>query len=377
CQHPATRAAANRVLAAESDICSVRLWDDPTVGLGLMAARQMMRRDDGDVIWSIEQTLPKRGLYQAILEKSGAQKRAEVENARSAQIDSGVEATTLAIELALADAVMSLSSGELSWLREMETNALKLALDPASTSIDAIRLGAEVRKAEQNLAAVGRNRSGLAQQLNLVMGKPLDHPWEKLRLPVSSPSVPIAASEVARIPFANPEVRALLEKANAAKAEICIADRERLPAVSVGLDTALYSGGDWRSTTFGVKMSLPWRNRDSYQAKVDATTSRSAAASEDVETLTRQIGEKVIEAVTEAANASAQSRAYGGEIRQKAIDANKYLETSWISSKASLTDLLESRRLLFSVDLEQRRFVAMALAAIERLNRLVPTHPPN
>jgi hypothetical protein len=37
-----------------------------------------------------------------------------------------------------------------------------------------------------------------------------------------------------------------------------------------------------------------------------------------------------------------------------------------------LTDLLDSSRMLFSIRLEQRRMVAMQLAALEQLHTLVP-----
>ncbi|MBC7980795.1 MAG: TolC family protein [Armatimonadetes bacterium] len=370
--HPSLQSAESRVKAAGLDIAGSRLWEDPMVGIGFMAADQMMRADDGDIMVGFEQTFPKPGLYEANLIKSEAMRRAEMEKARAAGIQSGVEATMVAIELALSDEIVRLSSGEIAWLREMESNARDLALDPAATSIDSIRLASEVARSEQSLDAAGRSRKGFEQKLNLVLGRTLGNSWRTLRLPVSSPPVPQAASEVARIAYANPQVRTLREMANASRAEVRIADRERQPAISVGVDTALYSGGDFRSTTLGVKMTIPWFNRDSNQARIDAAQFRADAATADIEVLRREVATQVITAVTEAANAAAQARAYGGEIRQKAIEANQTLEASWIISKAPLTDLLESRRLLFSVDLEQRRFIAMQLAAVEKLNLLVP-----
>ncbi len=165
----------------------------------------------------------------------------------------------------------------------------------------------------------------------------------------------------------------MAEMEDAADADIRIADRERLPSFSANLETRGYSGDGYRGTTLGLKMSLPWFNSENNQAKVDAAKYRSEAAAGDTETLRREIAGQVVAAATEAANAAAQATAYAGEIRQKAIEANESIQASWINSKAPLTDLLESRRLLFSVDLEQRRFIAMQLAAIEKLNFLVPS----
>jgi len=372
--HPSAKAAANRAAAAAEDVRAVRLWDDPVAGVGFMAARRpQMRREEGDLTAGIEIPFPKPGLYEANLLKTGAMLRAENEAAVAARLESGTEATLLAIELALADETVRLSSSELKWLSEMESNAMEMSLDPSKTSIDPIRLAAEKVRLEQSVAASQRNREGIARQLNIVMGKPLEHNWQTFSLPVKTPPVPIAASEVARIPYTNPRVRAMAEMEDAADADIRIADRERLPSFSAGIETRGYSGDGYRGTTLGLKMSLPWFNRENNQAKVDAAKFRFDAANGDTETLRRQIAGEVVAAATEAANAAAQATAYAGEIRQKAIEANESIQASWINSKAPLTDLLESRRLLFSVDLEQRRFVAMQLAAIEKLNFLVPS----
>ena len=154
-----------------------------------------------------------------------------------------------------------------------------------------------------------------------------------------------------------------------------MADRERLPEVVVGVDTQLYSGdGDIQSTTVGVKLSLPWFNDSSYQAKISAARSRELSATQEVETMRREVASMILSTVTEAANAAAQARAYSGEILEKAQNTTKSIEAAWISSKAPLTDLLDSGRTLFSIRLEQRRMIAMQLAALEELHTLVPNH---
>jgi hypothetical protein len=86
----------------------------------------------------------------------------------------------------------------------------------------------------------------------------------------------------------------------------------------------------------------------------------------------REVAAMVLTAATEAANAAAQARAFSGEIHEKAVKATQTTEAAWISSKAPLTDLLDSARALFAIRLEQRRMVAMQLAALEELQTLVP-----
>ncbi len=372
-QHPSAVAARFKSTAAAQDTRTVRLWNDPMVGVGFMGASQMMRADDGDIMFGIEQALPKPGMFDAQRRKAEAMGRAESQNALTSSLAVGAEGARSAIELALADESIRLQQTQIDWLAAIVENARQMAADPMGTSSDALRMDTELAKEKQMLDAARRSREGFAQKLNLTLGRPLDSHWPALKLPATPPPVPVAHAEIARIPHANPKVRAMKEMAGAANAETRMADRERLPEIAVGVDAQLYSGtGDIRSTTVGVKMSLPWFNDPSYQAKIDAAKSRELSATQDVETMRREIAAMVLNAVTEAANAAAQARAYSGEIHEKALTSSKSIEAAWISSKAPLTDLLYSSRTLFSIRLEQRRMIAMQLAALEELQTLVP-----
>ena len=371
--HPSAVAGKHKALAAAHEARGVRLWNDPMVGVGFMGAEQMMRADDGDVMIGFEQALPKPGMFAAERAKMEAMRRAEIENSGNAALNAGSEAARGAIELALADESIMLQQAQVEWMTAIVENAKQMAADPMGSSPDALRTETELAKEQQMLDAARRSREGYARLLNITLGRPLDTPWPALKLPAAPPPGPVAAAEVARIPYANPKVRSMKEMAAAANADTRIADRERLPEIAVGVDARLYSGtGDIRSTTVGVKISLPWFNDPSYKAKIDAAKSRELAAASDVETMRREIASMVTMAATEAANAAAEARAYSGEILEKAHKASKTTEAAWISSKATLTDLLDSSRTLFAIRLEQRRMIAMQLAALEQLHTLVP-----
>ncbi|MEO6478033.1 MAG: TolC family protein [Luteolibacter sp.] len=370
--HPAARSAELRSAAAASDVQGVRLWDDPTVGLSLSIARESMRADDGDIFLSYEQPIPKAGMFAANLSKAEAMRRAELESSRMSSLEVSAAAAKDAIELALADESISLQSAQLQWLGSMTENAREMALNPDATSVDALRLESELARENEILAAARRTRESLAQSLNLRLGRSLENSWPILTLNRDPAPVPIAASEIARIQRANPKVRSMREMAVAANGDTRIAEIEKKPQFSIAVDSALYSGGDARALNVGLKMSLPYFNRTSYDAKIQASQLREKAAVKDVETIRLEIASEVLAAVNEVANAAAQAHAYSGEIYQRADAATRSVEASWISSKSPLTDLLESNRMLFSIKLEQRRFVALQLAALENLNLLVP-----
>ncbi len=370
--HPAVVSSVHKTAAAAQDLRAVRLWDDPMVGLSFMGAEKMMREMEGDVVLGVEQMLPKPGMFAAERRKMDAMRRAQSANTDSARLAIGAEAARRAIELALADESIALQQAQVTWLAGIAENARQMAADPMGSSADALRMETELAKERQMLDSTRRNRESYARRLNVTLGRPLDTPWPALKLPATPPPVPVAAAEIARIRHANPQIRSMIHMAAAANAETRIADRERLPQVSVGMDARAYSGGDYRSTMVGVKLNLPWFNETSYQAKIDAARAREAAAGDDVEAMHREVAAMVLAAATEAANSAAEARAWSGEIHEKALQANQSIEAAWISSKATLTDLLDSRRTLFAIRLEQRRFTAMQLAALEELHTLVP-----
>jgi len=371
-QHPAAKAAEFKAGAAARDLRAVRLWDDPMVGLMLMGARKEMRMDDGDIRLSLEQPLPKPGLFEANRSKADAMRRAENENAKTSSLIAGSLAAKDAIELALADESIRLQDEQIRWMKAMTENARQRALNPDQTSVDALRLDSELAREEQILESAKRTRKSIAERLNLSLGRPLENSWPALRLPPAPPPTPIGRAEVTRISRVNPRVLAMKEMAAAASADTRIADRERLPGVSLAVESSMYSGGDLRSASVGVKMNLPWFNEPSYQARIDAARLRERAASKDVDAMVREIANDVLSIANEAANAAAQSRAYSGDVFIKSQEATRLVETSWISSKATLTDLLDANRLLFSIRLEQRRYLAMQLSALEDLRVLVP-----
>ncbi|RYD23067.1 MAG: TolC family protein [Verrucomicrobiaceae bacterium] len=373
--HPAAKSAQLTATAAAGDARVVRLWDDPMVGLSVMAASKDMRRDEGDLRVSFEQPLPKPGLFAANRAKADALQRAGQENSRSTSLETGAAAVRDAIELALADESVALQAAQVTWIESMVTNARQMAVNPDATGLETLRLESELARETQILHAARRTRESLSQSLNLRLGRSLESPWPVLQLPSAPLPVPVASAEIARILQVNPKVRSMREMASAANAETRIADRDRAPQFALSVDTDIYSGGDIRSASVGLKMSLPYFNRASYDAKTEASRLREKAAVKDIESTRLEIASAVLAATTAASNAAAQARAYSGEIHQRALQASQAVEASWISSKSPLTDLLEANRQLFSIRLEQRRFIALQLAALEELNLLVPVRP--
>ncbi|HMP84846.1 MAG TPA: TolC family protein, partial [Verrucomicrobiota bacterium] len=56
--NPALLATTVRTNAAAAAVKAVRTWDDPMLTVGGMGADEMMRRDEGDILYGVEQKLP-------------------------------------------------------------------------------------------------------------------------------------------------------------------------------------------------------------------------------------------------------------------------------------------------------------------------------
>src|SRR6187549_3614936 len=114
--HPALLAASARTNAAAANIRSVRTWDDPMAKVGGMAADEMMRQEDGDLIYGLEQKLPLFG-------KPGAMRRMATAELAVAAATAGMKFQTLRSELAkslfraaLADEAIAIAEQDLAWL---------------------------------------------------------------------------------------------------------------------------------------------------------------------------------------------------------------------------------------------------------------------
>jgi outer membrane protein TolC len=164
----------------------------------------------------------------------------------------------------------------------------------------------------------------------------------------------------------------LLNSEQAARSDIEIARRQSKPVFSVGVDTRVYSGGNFRETTVGAKMTIPLFNRSLYRANVERAQDQRESAEKEIEALERDLRAQLISAYTDAENAAHQAATFTTEVIPRAERAAESVQNAWISSKANLLETLEARRAVVNARLEQRRLVAAHSGAIETLRSIIP-----
>ncbi len=372
--HPSVAAAQARVLAADAGVRGVRLWEDPTANAGVMAADREMRADDGDLIFGVEQMLPRRKLYEARKARAGAERAIFEAETRTAALNLETLVAQSAIELALADEMLAIQTNQLAWLESMAVNAREKLKDPMANASEPLRIESEVAQERQKIDNTQRQRTRLVRQLNILLGRGTDEAWPNLRLPESATLTPGLSDELARLYQVNPMLQALLNTAEAAKSEIEVARRERSPIFSVGVESSVYSGGDFRQATVGAKMTLPWFNNSVYRANTDRAIQQQAAAEKEAEALARRLRGEAVAAHTEAETSARQAKTFSEEVIPRAGKAVESTQNAWISSKANILEVLDARRSLLNARLEERRSVAAHRGALEMLRSIVP--PP-
>ena len=370
--HPTVAAAQARVQAAQASVRAVRLWEDPMVGVGVMAAERDMRADDGDLMFMAEQMLPRRKLYEARKARASAERSIMEAETRSAVLTLETLVAQAAVELALVDEMLAIETNQLTWLESMAVNAREKLKDPMATASEPLRIESEVAQERQKIDSTGRNRVRLTRQLNILLGRSPDEAWPVLRLPDSAVLTPALNEELNRLFQVNPMLLALLNTATAAKSEIEIARRERSPIFSVGVESSVYSGGDFRQATVLGKVTLPFFNKSVYRANVERAEQEQVAAEKEIEALSRKLRGEAVAAHTEAENAARQAETFSKEVIPRTEKAAESTQNAWISSKANLLEVLESRRAMLNARLEERRSVAAHRAALEMLRSIVP-----
>ncbi len=370
--HPSVAAAQARVLAANAGVRAVRLWEDPTANAGIMAANREFRSDNGDLIVGVEQMLPRRKLYDARKARAGAERAIFEAETRSAALMLETLVAQSVIELALVDEMLGIQTNQLAWLESMAANAREKLKDPMANASEPLRIESEVAQERQKIDNTRRQRTRLVRQLNILLGRETDDAWPVLRLPDSATLTPALAEELSRLYQVNPTLQALLSTAEAAKSDIEVAKRERSPIFSLGVESSVYSGGDFRQATVGAKMTLPWSNNSVYRANTERALRQQAAAEKDAEALARRLRGEAVAAHTEAETSARQAKTFSEEVIPRASKAVESTQNAWISSKASILEVLDARRALLNSRLEERRSVAAHRAALEVLRSIVP-----
>lgn len=369
-KHPRIEAAEARSQAALQAINAVRLWQDTELGLGATAARRSMRQDDGDIRVAFDQMLPRRGLYDAERRRATAERQMQNAERRVTANELGLAVAQTMIELALADDTLSFQEQEIHWLETSVKTAQERSKNPDATSVEPLRMESELAVRSQKWESAKRQRTQLAKTLNILLLRDSGSSWPVLTLPDKITKQVSAAALRAEMEKNNPRLIALRHQVEAAQAETDAAKEKKKPVFSMGVETNTYSGGDFRDAMLMLKMSLPWFNRTGYKADIAQAENLKRAAEGDLAAEAREFYARLTMLITEVENSSHLSATYQTKVIPKSLMAVESTENAWVSSKATLSEVLDSRRALLDARQEQKRAAAAQQAALQSLSAI-------
>ena len=367
--HPALLAARARTNAAAAEAAAVRTWEDPMVRVGGMAADTMMRAQEGDLIYGVEQKLPLFGKPQAARRSAQAGVAIEVA-AEDAQFQTlRRELAQAAFRTALADQTVAIGEQDLGSLDEMLRAVEAKYRTGQATLTELLQLENERDKRATQLLT---DRDKLTHQhvsLNRLLGRDLLAPWPALDLP---PVAGVVAYNQRLVDFAlkfEPKLKVMGEQVKHAQAALDSTRRQRLPDVNVSVESRSYTGdGSFRQGMFVVSMNLPWGNGRKYRNDIKRDEERLKATEHELVDTRLSAQEEVHLLTAKIDAARREALLYRDEVLPRSGRALASARAGWQTGQVAFRDVLDARRML----LEARLMVARAVSEqYEMLSDLV------
>jgi outer membrane protein TolC len=357
--NPALLAANARTNAASAGVAGVRTWEDPKIILGGMAAEEMMRAEDGDIMYGAEQMLPLWGKPGLARRAARAELAVETANADYQFQLLKSELAKVVFRTALAEQIVAIGKQDLGWLQTTAEAANAKYEAGQATLVETMQVRNELAKRATQLKTDQENLSHARVSLNRLLNRHLQAPWPQLELP--SVAGPIYFNQQL-LTFASkyePKLRMMREQVNQAQATVDSTRRSRMPEVSAGAISRNYSGnGDWRQAEFMLNFSLPVFNTGKYRADIRRDEAKLRASELDAADYQLSLSEEIHALTVKIDAARREALTYRDDIIPRSESALGSARASWESGRGSFRDVLDARRML----LEGRLMYARAVS---------------
>lgn len=352
-------AAKSRVIAAQQNALSIPKWRDPEVMVGGMAAESMMRKEDGDVMYGVEQQLPVFGKEKA------ARKAAETE-AGVAEETLDFQFQILRKELAealfgaaLADELLEISRQDLGWLQTLAMAVEERYQAGDASQLDLLRVQNDLSKQRDQFTTAELKRGDAYVTVNRILNRNVHSVWAPMALPDLAPPVYYSARLLDIATRFEPRLKVLRKEIESARAMVNLSRTEQRPDLGVGAEVRHYSRtGEARSGSVLLKLSFPWLNADKYRAAIRRDEARVQELENLLEDYHYELRAELHHLTSRADIARREALLYRNEIIPRSEAALESARAAWETNRDLFWDVLEARRIL----LEARGMYFQAVA---------------
>ena len=352
-------AARSRVTAAQENARSVPLWRDPEVMLGGMAAETMMRMEDGDIMYGVEQMLPVFGKEKAA--RNAARAEVPVEEA-----DLEYQFQTLRKNIAqslfqavLTDELLVLAQQDLLWLETLTAAVEQRYSVGDASQMDVLRVQNERSRRVEQIRNDENTREMAYATVNRLLNRNVIAGWARMELPELAGPVALTTKLLAYAEKFEPKLKMMREQRAQAVAMVDLTRRERRPDLSAAVEARQYSRtGEGRSAAVVLKMTVPWLNRNNYKSAVLREEARVTEVDYKIEDMLYEVRTEIHHLVARIDNARREALLYRDEIIPRSEQALRSAESAWQASRDAFRDVLDGRRML----LEARTMYFKAVA---------------
>jgi outer membrane protein TolC len=350
--HPALHAARAQTDAASAGVAGVRAWEDPMLVVGGMFATEMMRAQEGDLVYGIEQKLPLFGrpkLARGVAESQLASEQANLDY--QFQVRRRDLARAL-FRAALADRVLVIGTQDLAWLERMVQLTEQRYRTGESTLVDLLRIQNEHQKRADRLQSDERQRDHERLVLNRLLNRDLQSSWPNLELPPVAGPVTHSRQLVDLALRFEPGLRVRRQAVAKAESVTRFVRRERLPEITLGARGRHYTGnGDFRQAEVMLGFTFPWGNAGKYRADRARARAETMVAEQEAADYALELQEEIHLLTVRIDAAHREALLFRDHVIPRSQRALESAQASWTANRGLFLDVLDARRMLLDAQL--------------------------
>ena len=357
--NPEVEAAFQNYMAARQKGPQVRALDEPVVSYSEVLSSVQTRTGPQERVFSISQALPWPGLLK--LKESVADANARVSyfqyEAKRREVIEKVGLAT--IEYAYLREATDRAGENLRLIRQL-TPVVDEKVRAGGSLSNRLRLDVELAIAEQEFSSLKDQRPGIDAQLKAILGRAREGDFLSWpTLPSGSPAIMPLDRVKGSLMRNHPRLHladAMIEKAKRGEA---LAENSNKPSFSIGANAIdIGEGGDTASSVMlGVKLPL---RRNKYRAEREEAEALTRAAGATRESVEQSLVAEAVRYYAAQQESIDRLRNYDNKLIPSAEQAVELTKEDFRNDKASLTDLIESERVLLDLHLMRARALADA-----------------